>query len=226
MPTITIQPNAANGIDTVLNDTAPTFNYGVNVAVGCGKRSDGVTVVGAINFNLTSISPWVRVISARIAMFDYNDAQRTANTTTNMFDIAPANNGWVEGTANGAAEVGSSCWNNKIYDTVNWAGSVGMGTAGVDYLDQVASATTVDGTTGQVNFDMNAAGVLMVERWIRTPALNYGVVLRGNGTPLAGEFNGFRSSDHSTAAQRPGIRIDYQVPDDGDKLLLLLNGGD
>jgi len=72
-----------------------------------------------------------------------------------LYQIKPAND-WVEGTADGTIQAGSSCWNYAKYDTQPWAGSAGCGTSGTDYFAWEAGdpETIVDATGAWFDWDI------------------------------------------------------------------------
>jgi hypothetical protein len=118
--------------------------------------------------------------------------------------VKSANGDYLEGTKTGATEVGSVCWNKKIYNTTNWAGSVGCGTSGTDFV--------ADGSPPSVNVSaINTPYTLVLTPQSATDARdgtnegNSGIRLVTTG---AGDLV-FYSSDHATVARRPYFEVDY-----------------
>jgi hypothetical protein len=72
-----------------------------------------------------------------------------AGLSVNAFIIKDANP-WVEGTVNGATQIGSSCWSVLAFNTTPWAGQVGCGLSGTDF-DADGTPPTIVVATGVFN---------------------------------------------------------------------------
>lgn len=180
------------------NNGGQLFGYAGNLS--------GSFIRHLFRWDLSSIPKTMGCVSAALSVRDTNFASRTANNTVNIYKVADANGTWVEGTASDATEVGSCCWNKKVYNTTNWAGSVGMGTAGTDYVNTVlATASFTDGSSGFKTFNFNANGLLVLQSWFGTTGGN-GLFLIGDEA-TSGSITQWDSSETATSANRPILEI-------------------
>lgn len=207
MPTLTLQPDAAAGKDTLVISTIPTFNFGIS--------PQGITSVvsrGLFFFDLSSISSSATCISAIFTLYQVNSGVAGAFTLT-AYAIAAGNAGWIEGTKSGAlAGAGEPCWNAKAADgaggvTTAWAGTAGLNTATTDYL--AAALGTVSGNHSDPNgtpYSMSLTASV-VQGWFGAVNTNYGIIVR-----VGAVSGGIGLSDHATAAYRPKLVVDYTLP--------------
>jgi len=210
MPTATIGDNTGdtysgvedNRIDSL---SSPNYNYGLN---GFGYAGNQTTRImkELQRFDLSGLTSSWTVTAAVLYLYDQDWASRTADCTINVYQIAAANGDWIEGTTTGSAEVGSPCWNKKVYNTVNWAGSAGLSTATTDYINtSLGSAVFTDGVSGYRTITFNSSGESVVEDWLGD-ATNNGFLLVGSGSD--NNWTRFTSSD-GTDGQRPYLSVDY-----------------
>jgi hypothetical protein len=108
----------------------PDNNYGGAGAalVGRNDTTSGL-YTELLHFDLSSIPSEITSAS----LYFYNLTGVGGTWTVYAYRILSGNSGWVEGTKDDATEVGSVCWNKRVYNTDNWAGSAGCSTADTDY---------------------------------------------------------------------------------------------
>lgn len=201
-PTWSSQPGAADGLDTlVVNGGSADQNFGVNTLLSNGLAGT-LLRRGLVQFNLSALSG--TVTAATLSLYNTDNVGTTASGTLQVHRILAGNAGWVEGTVNAAIEVGSSCWNKKVYNTTNWAGSAGLGTSNTDYsATQMAQANWADGVAEALSLALNASEFSLMR------ANNAGFRLSATDEATAGKAAYIASSDHATAAYRPTLTVTY-----------------
>ena len=196
-PTLTLQPDAAAGMDTMMYSVAANNNYGIRNETNIGWP--GSTQRGLHRFDLSSITPGSTIVSAIMTLYCWNVAG-----ANQPHPVSKALTQWYEGDKNAATPdvgVDGSTWNYRNHNgSVAWAGGAG-GAAGRDW-DTTALDTTTVTTAGYYTWDI-AAGVT---DWVSTPASNLGTWLLGT---VSYGVNNFYSSDHVTDYHRPKLVIEY-----------------
>lgn len=154
-----------------------------------------------MRFNVSSLAGRFASINSVTLRLYFNGANANAGVIQ-VFAVAPANAGWVEGSG-GTAVSGVSCWSRRVYPSTNWAGSQGASTPNTDYVDMVlASAPYAAAATGQ-SFDLVLPDASIINTWLG--GTNAGLYLR---TVLQNNQVIFHSSE-STVALRPELIINY-----------------
>lgn len=180
--------------DTIVYKFDPTTNYGTGN--GVGTRGDNLTTTlhGLMKFTLTSLEG--KTINS-VLLYLYQEAGDNGDdANVEIHRLLPANSGWTE--------LGAT-WNHAVEDTVEWAGSAGASTSGVDY------ATTLMGTWVYVHSNLQfheyivsldpAEFSLMVEN-------NAGLIIRKD----TGEISSACSSDVGNTDYYPKLVVLYTVP--------------
>jgi hypothetical protein len=149
------------------------------------------------------------------------------NESLQLFRLADANAGWIEGTGTGAPpgappDNGESTWLQRVQGSTDWAGSVGASTAGTDYTTLLATAAFDSSSTGTLDLVFDTLEVNgLINDWVT--GTNAGVFLR-----TADQLNDlitFHSSEAASVSDRPQLIIDYTViPEPGTAGLLGLGG--
>jgi hypothetical protein len=152
-------------------------------------------------FDLSSIADTATITAASI---NFYGSHTGLSFTGTLCRIADANNDWVEGTANWTTETGASCWNKKIYNTTNWAGSAGLSTATTDYINTSLGTVTL-ASTGSKTLTLNAAGVTAIQNRLASDDIEF--ILFNNAGD--GSFFQISSSENATAANRPQLSVTY-----------------
>ncbi len=113
-PTLTLQPGAADGIDTLVDVGAPNTNYGTNATWAVGSTGVILNVYRELaKFDLASIPAGSTIIAATLTLTLFQTLAAGANFRISR--ILAANSAWGESTAT---------W-NKVDGVNNWAGSAG-----------------------------------------------------------------------------------------------------
>jgi len=209
-PTLTLQPDAAAGKDTSLSGHSSynNTNFGANPALMLG-RNDATGYGGPLKvliaFNISTI-PIHATVSA-VSLLLTVAAQVLGSGTVQIYDMAAANSGWVEGTKVAAAETGSSTWLWKIASTVAWAGSAGLSTAETDYINTLlASYPWTAPSSGTHTYSLP---VSIIAAW---QSSNVGLLLKA-ASPANANYIYYRSSDDTTdITQRPELLVEYTLP--------------
>lgn len=214
MPTVVIGDNTGDDYsgfeDNRLDSSIGDRNFGAHNRGYTGNQTARIMKeLQRVDFSgLTS--SWT-VTAASLHLYDTDWANRSADCTINVYEIASANGDWVVGTANNAAQTGSSCWSYKAYDATtptNWAGSAGLGTATTDYINtSLGSAVFTDGVSGYRTITFNSTGEGVVEGWLGD-ATNDGFLLLGSGSD--NNWTEWESSQ-GTDGNRPYLSVTYTV---------------
>ncbi len=184
--------------DAMLRSDGSTANYGGVNYVIIGKLGTGVTNNTLLRFAGLSAASGQTVTNATLRLYKTDWSNQTADVTVNIYQVAAANAGWVEGAGLGTTVGGTSDWRWKI-QTANtpWAGGQdsGCGKAGMDYTTSlVGSVTALDATAGYLAINLD---VSVVQNWIDNPSQNYGLILTASGAS-AGQVIWFNSSEAVT----------------------------
>ena len=210
--------------DTSLVQESPNNNYGGRDTLQVGLLGSGKVRLGLTRFDVSALAgkyASIRSLKLRLHVATINGT--TSSTQLNIGLQRPGNAGWIEGTANGAAQSGTACWNYAAGSSVPWLGGTNGDRLATDIFGNVGSGTLSNalapvgswveipfsplaGTTG---YD-TLTGI--VDHWTNGTG-NAGVTLN-YGTPYVGtpqwEFN---SSQHATASFRPELIVEF-VPSD------------
>ncbi len=104
-----------------------------------------------------------------------------SNASAGVYNIYQYNKAWVESTAT---------WSNQTADS---------------YLGPLVGTITAT-TTGTKTITLNAAGVAMVQGWVKGTVANNGLLIKSAGTTDGLDI---RASEYSTVASRPTLTIQY-----------------
>lgn len=192
--TLTLQPDAAAGVDVLLHKYDPGGFFG-NYA-SCRVNDTWANTL--IRFDLSSIPSGAIVIDASLTLWvSYVSA---ATGTVTLHRILAANADWSE----------SSNWNYAIPSYRRWAGDVGANggddagcwISGTDY-----NATPIASVTKTVDepVDTEVIFALSVTQVQALLTANYGFALRSAGVDAL-----YWSSDHTVASKRPRLIINYR----------------
>jgi hypothetical protein len=113
-----------------------------------------------IRFDVTSIAGAYSTINS-VTLRLYQDAHWGGTQTVNMFRIADANAGWVEGDS--VSPGGKSTWNHRINSTTAWAGSAGLSTSGTDYDATVLDSEALSSSTVDTDIDFEVTGINLTD---------------------------------------------------------------
>jgi hypothetical protein len=215
------------------------FGQWQNFAVGNPPSVEDRTQRGLLKWDLSALAG-ATVNAATVELWSrglgaYDEA------SANVFALLPANADWQEGPGNIVpGQPPAAVWNFRevtvggtegVQQGIPWAGSVGAGTAGVDYDPTIlATLTTTGNLTSnyqQYLFEIPAA---LVQSWVGPVDQNAGLYFRPpDPVPEEGwpGYVNFIASEWAAGqveyAFRPKITIDY-VPEPMTMVLLGLGG--
>lgn len=212
---------------TLISGTNVNRNYGSSNSIWVGN-SAGAERKGLIRFDLSSLQGNIDGIESVTLSFRFM-AQSGSNSKeipVHLYALTMANDGWVQGTASGAVEAGSSSWNYRVTaggggSAERWAGDIGassitggLSVAGVDYI-----ATVIDGTKIVQGSPTSGAGTIyswtlpveLIQQWIQGD--NPGLLIQAAafGDLENNDYFRFASSSHGTENWRPTLAITYST---------------
>jgi hypothetical protein len=200
MPELTIQPDASVGIDTYLDEASPTTVRGADADARVALTSSGDNKDAMFKFDLTPIAPGSTIEVATLSVYVYSETGGVGGMGTSYITrVLGGNSGWAEG----------GHWNKADGAALDWAGSVGCATVGVDIASgnlwsgdayQAATPAWYNYTLDPVEFEALISNNYGFKFWsgIRAPGVNRSVI--------------WRSSDYGTAAERPKLFIRWREP--------------
>jgi hypothetical protein len=198
--TLTLQPDAASGLDTRLNSGAPNNNFGTTALNHVGK-STGIHRI-LIAFALAGLPAGATVTSANLTMTCTGEGAATDYAV----GVHRALSQWYEGVKDNVspdAGQNGSTWNHRNANgAVVWVGGAGGG-AGSDYA-AVATASALITGAGTFTWDVTPD----VQAWAGGAA-NYGWWMINVDEGTGDTYKTFAMSDHGTAASRPKLEIKY-----------------
>jgi hypothetical protein len=209
-PTLTLQPAAADGVDTWLSNGSKTRNYGISPTFAGGSGNDRVL----FRWDLTSIPATATCVS--VAQSWWTTVLHVGNHDARVFQVSDANADFPEGTKTNVDGVaGDCCFNYKNQSPgaeTAWAGSAGLFTAGTDYINTVLAtfmytAGSPAGTELSVAF--NAPGIAAVQTKFGSSFAELIVNSAGIWGFISATQPAF--SDHATAGYRPKLVVNYTL---------------
>ena len=208
---VTIDPTTTISGTTDIEDatirSANSLNYGATTTLFVMSSPRHVLMRCA-----TAAIPAGTLTAARLKAYAKYSASAA---TATIYRVAQANSAWVEGTANGAAQTGSCCWNNLAYDgttPTNWAGSAGLQTATTDY--DTANTATLVATSAIAQWETATLTTAWFTAWRDATWANAGMVLKlTTGTQLD-------CPSTENASNQPYFEIDYTAAAGGIPALM------
>lgn len=201
-PSVTIDDDSGTLNDLAMITGAPNNNYGGAPWLNCQRYGAGDA--DSTNFLMyvdLSAYPNITVTSAKFGVDVY------AIGGSNTIDYYKVLVDWVEGTANGSVQAGSSCWAYRISNTDNWnsAGCQGSGSDHEAIKDGSVTITAIDS-----DFPIPLTNAL-VQDWSGTPANNRGIVSIKPDIQN-GIYSNMRSSE-ATLGNKPYFYMEYTEGD-------------
>ena len=190
----TIQPDAATGLDTDLDQSLPTTNTGTSVSIRVDDRNTR-QLRALIIFNVSSIPANAKIRYAGLQLYQTSSSGGSFNA-----GVYRMTKGWVETQAT---------WNVNQTGT-NWA-SAGGDFAAASY--NITNLTITSGAWKEWNVTK------LVQEWVNGTYANYGLIIMNSSTGAAlTDTKTFASSDNATAAYRPKLVINYSIDNSGISL--------
>jgi hypothetical protein len=180
-----------------------------------------------LRFNVSSLAgEYLSIESVQLRLYVNLAPALGEADLVNVFRVSTANGDWVEGTAGNGGQTGSSCWGWKQYSSLSWAGSAGLGTAGIDYVTGVAASHTLGSTdVAGSALTFTFADVSFLSGWIA--GNNPGLVLAGTATAVKSIWPAFWSSEAASiggAGFEPELIVTYTPTPEPAALSLLTLG--
>ncbi len=198
--TDTIQPGPLDGKDSFLITGQSTsgqdqrrFNIGADPEFWITLDSSSQPIRGIIQFGFSSLPQDADITQADLEIYCHNAPTGDALT----MDIYRVNKDWIEGdgTSTGAIIDSGVNWNTTD-GTTRWD------TPGGDHDTASSGSTSVTGV-GWYTWDISQ----LAADWHGGTKDNYGALIIGSGGAAAIKF--LRTSDHTTASERPKIKVTY-----------------
>lgn len=194
-PTLSTQPDAAAGVDTVIYNWAADNNYSTDSYAEVTLNSNILT-----KFDLSTLED--TTIDAATLSFYVQDAVAWGTRSVKVSRILAANSAWTESGAT---------WNYAVATSTRWAGDAGSngGTdagcsvSGTDYSSTPLATKNMDS-----GFAVNSEFAFTLDGTEFTAMVdaNYGMVVTCTADA---DLSAFYTSDYTTAGSRPKLVVDY-----------------
>lgn len=190
-PTLTLQPNATDGVDTYLQNDQATSNFGTIASLRVGESNVSTSNRRSlIKFDLSSLPDAAVIGSSTFSLYEISNVASNARTMR----VFRTKRAWVELQAT---------WN--IYSTGNsWSTAGGFHSDDCEQTDIGNRAfTSTEALNEFKDFSLSPTTKASLD-------LGNGWLLKMDTELDDAHF--FASSDDSTAANRPKLVIEYTVP--------------
>lgn len=203
--TVSIQPDAAAGLDTYILSSTPTTNYGTSAELAVGESNAADSKARTlITFDLTGLPYDMDVMSATLTLTVSSSALASNSGTLQVFgvyaDWQEASATWNRRRSSASCFQGSCPWQVAGADGVNDYDNNALTNDGLPFGEVTIGASTAEGT--QITINLNRILLENIRRG------NYrGMVLR-----MASENNNlitFHSSDATILEKRPKLDLTY-----------------
>ena len=195
--------------ETYLRNNFPDYNYGSSATMQVGY-SASEELRGLLRFDVSILDGLYSSINSATVKLNLQ-AVWAGDYDASVFQVADANAGWVGGTVSHATPGadGESTWNALAAQAgtgngmTNWVGSVGMYTAGTDYVTPAMDTVTLTSANvgNWIEFTIDPA---LVEHWLSSGS-NAGLLF--TSATDGGIGGAFWASDYDGGG--PQLVIDY-----------------
>jgi hypothetical protein len=174
-------------LDATLESRYSNYNFGYEpICYVDGMRGSGGERTTLLYFNISSLPRYSEVLEATIYL-------RINDPSKDTFYAYALKKDWVESEAT---------W-TQASDYDDWYGG-GASSLYDRYADGAGTLYAPYTGTAKIYLDPDA-----VERWLRSPQYNFGVVI-ASSSRYSSDRIGFYSSDASQSSQRPKLVIEYR----------------
>ncbi|MFD0892064.1 glycoside hydrolase family 97 catalytic domain-containing protein [Luteolibacter ambystomatis] len=208
--------------DTSLVQETPGNNYGGRDTLLVGVLGSGKVRSGLTRFDLSVLGgryASIKSMTLRLRVAAVTDLSASCQVGVQL--EREGNSGWVEGSANGAAVSGTSCWNHAASTAGAWLGGTAGARTATDCYAQLGSATldsSIAPVGAWIEIPLSApSGVStrdsltkIVDSWIAGGGSGNAGLLLTYGAPYTGAPQWqFASSDHTNADWHPELIVEY-----------------
>lgn len=196
---LVIQPDAAAGVDTWIDDNNPDENNGINRDLLIGDyRGGSATQRALLDFDVSAIPAGSTITAATLSIYQ----RRQSNSSTPELGVYPAVSAWTEGSGNGNATGDGASWDTRDGVTP-WT------TGGGDFDAVVATAVAPGVRRVWVDFDIAA----LTQEWVDGARVNDGFFIRKTAEGSASDYKTYCSSDYTrNPSLRPKLVVEYVPP--------------
>jgi len=208
---IELQPSAATAIDTYMNSTSPTNNYGANTTGSVGEHAAFTRIFRAlIKFDLSTLPDNAIIKNCRLHL---SVSSSTSSQVGNV-KLYRMKRAWVEGTGTGSATGDGATWNT--YDGANnWSTAGAFSETDCEQTEIGSGYTPLSIPSGYgVSLTLTPTTKAGLD-------LGYGWLIKTENEVNDG--NTYYLSDHASAHFRPALFISYTLPEDNDVMVLTKN---
>jgi Disaggregatase related repeat len=215
-PTLSLQPNAADGKDALIIDGLSNYNYGVfNIVVVGNSSGDPYITRTLIQFDLSSVPASSVVSGAMLSLYALTD-NATSAATYNAYRLKRA---WAEGTRGGTADIGATGVTWSWYDAAGTTWQTAGGDGANDRESGIVGSRDFTATETLNQFKDFSLTPSLVQEWISGAFSNNGMLIKsGSESSTSKDRYDFASSDNTTAANRPKLEVIYAPPTSGNAL--------
>lgn len=208
-PTLTLQPDAAAGLDTWLRSNNSNACYGTHDELRIGEDKVDVDIArGLLKFSGLSGTPANAIVSSSVLslwLIQPGNSAAANNRTVRVFRQLRA---WVEGVTEDPSTAGATWDNYECSGPTAWATAGGFGAADCEQTDIGSHGMlTTDLVDTEHTFTLTAAEV---QEWISGALTNNGMLLKADTE--ADDLYRFHASDSIDAGYRPKLVTEYTIP--------------
>lgn len=190
-PTLTLQPDETDGVDTQIVSTAANTNYATLTTMHTGAYySENNRAL--VRFDLTLLPSAAAVSSATLTLFHLAEAA-TADSTIGVYRQLRA---WTEAGAT---------W-NKYDGASNWGAAGGFAVTDCEQTDIGTKALSSTESVGAKDISLTPTSKAALDN-------GHGWMLKMSVENM--DKHQWLTSDHTTASYRPKLVIDYTLPGGG-----------
>lgn len=187
----------AGETDTTLQQSTPTTAHASDVLVRVDHDYPDATrnvAEGALRFDLSSIPVGATITSVTLTLNITNPTTGTVG-----YSFYPLERAWTASEATWTGPTTGTTWQAP-------------GAEGISDRSSSAIAQIAPTVTGKLAVPFNAAGIAAVQKWVSSPAINFGFVMDSASDPDGITFD---SAKGTTPANHPQLSIGYTTPATG-----------